>query len=78
MEAHPTVPSKEDRATHSLVGDKIHPDGKGGGWSTMVVELHCHSHLSASVEHLVGAASASRFGCGGSDVGCIGSAGGDH
>ena len=53
MEAHPAVPSKEDRAAHSLVGEKINPDGKGSGWSTIVVELHCHSRLSASAEHLV-------------------------
>ena len=78
MEAHPAVPSKEDRATHSLVGEKIHLDSKGSGWCAIMEELHCHPCLSASAEQLVRAESAPRFGCGGSDVGCVGGAGGNH
>ena len=39
MEAHPIVPSKEDRAAHSLVGDKIHPYSKGIGRYSIMVEL---------------------------------------
>ena len=78
MEAHPAVPSKEDRAAHSLVGDKIHPYSKGSGWCTIMDELYRHPGLSASAEHLFGDESAARFGCGGSNVGCVGSAGGNH
>ena len=55
MEAHPAVPSKEDRAGHSLVGDKIHPYSKGSGWCTLMVELNCHLGRSASAEHHLGA-----------------------
>ena len=78
MEAHPAVPSKEDRTAHSLVGDEIYPDSKRSGWCAIMEELHCHPRLSASAEQLVGTESAPRFGCGGSDIGCVGSAGGNH
>ena len=78
MKVHPTVPSKEDRAAHSPVGDEIHPYSKRSGRYTIMAELHCHASLSASAEHRLGAEPAPRVWCGGSDVGCVGCASGNH
>lgn len=47
MEAHPAVPPKEDGAAHSLVGNNIHPYGKGSRRSTIIVALHGYPSLSA-------------------------------
>ena len=49
-EAHPTVSTKEEGASHGFVGYNVHPNCKGRGRRAVVVELDGHSGLSIRAE----------------------------
>ena len=68
----------DNRAVHRIIGDKIHLYSKRSGQYTIMVEVGGYPSLSACAKHISGAEPAPRFGCGGSDIGCVGSADGDH
>ena len=50
MEAHPTISTKKEGASHGCVGYDVHPNCKGRGRRAVVVELDGHSGLSVRVE----------------------------
>ena len=78
MKAHPTISTEKKGASHSLVGDNVHPNCKGRGRCAVVIELDGHSGLSVSAEQLSGSETTPRSGRCGLDAGRVSSARGEH
>ena len=78
VEAHPTISTKKERASHGTVEYNVHPDREGCGRRAIMVELDGHSGLLVRAEQLSGSEPAPSSGCGGSDARRISGTQGDH
>ena len=77
-EAHPTISTKKERASHGFVGYNVHPNREGRGRRAILVELDGHSGLLVCAEQLSGSETAPSSGCGGLDARRVSGTQGDH
>ena len=52
MKAHSAVSANQERASHCLIGDDVHPYRKRRGCHAVVVKVNGHSGLSATADYL--------------------------